>query len=206
MKIDKSKMTPAEKAMLEEFEKKYGSEAPETVPTAAPSAEDIVNKALENLGIKKSQEKPEKTDDIYKGMSDEAKKELEDLKKYKQEKEDAELRSVAKSYECIGQTEEALFHVLKSLKETSEEAYKLMIKSLDSQKDAFEKSGLFSEIGKSSHQYSTASGEVAAIEKRAEDIAKGLMEKDSSLNYYEAMAQAWNTPGLLAQYDEVAGY
>lgn len=183
MKIDKSKLTPAEKAFLEEIEKRYGTDdgqpsAPvqNPAPAATQTTEEMVAKALQNLGIKpdRQEQTPPAEEGIYKGMSPEAKAELEALKKFKQDTEDAELHNVAKRYEVLGQKEDDLFPVLKSLKASSVDAYNMMVKSLDSQKEAVEKSGLFTEIGKSGHGAAApeGTGAWAQAEQRAAEIMK----------------------------------
>lgn len=184
MKIDKSKLTPAEKAFLEEIEKRYGTEDVQTTapaqnpaPAAVETTEETVAKALQKLGITvpaQQTQAPVAGEDIYKGMSVAAKKELEDLRKFRQDAEDKELHEVAKRYEILGRKDEELFPVLKSLKASSQEAYDLMVKSLDASKEAVEKSGAFTEIGKSGHGASApeGTGAWAQAEQRAAEIMK----------------------------------
>lgn len=183
MKIDKSKLTPAEKAFLEEIEKRYGTEdgstapAQNPAPAAAETTEETVAKALQKLGIAvpaQQTQAPAAGEDIYKGMSAEAKKELEDLRKFRQDAEEKELHEVAKRYEILGRKDEELFPILKSLKASSQEAYDLMVKSLDASKEAVEKSGAFTEIGKSGHGASApeGTGAWAQAEQRAAEIMK----------------------------------
>ena len=184
MKIDKSKLTPAEKAFLEEIEKRYGTEDGQTpapaqtpAPVAAETTEETVAKALQKLGIAVPAQQTQATaagEDIYKGMSAAAKQELEDLRKFRQDAEDKELHEVAKRYEILGRKDEELFPVLKSLKASSQEAYDMMVKSLDASKEAVEKSGAFTEIGKSGHGASApeGTGAWAQAEQRAAEIMK----------------------------------
>lgn len=183
MKIDKSKLTPAEKAFLEEIEKRYGTEdgstapAQNPAPAAAETTEETVAKALQKLGIAvpaQQTQAPAAGEDIYKGMSAEAKKELEDLRKFRQDAEEKELHEVAKRYEILGRKDEELFPILKSLKASSQEAYDLMVKSLDASKEAVEKSGAFTEIGKSGHGAAApeGTGAWAQAEQRAAEIMK----------------------------------
>lgn len=169
MKIDKSKMTPAEKAMLEEFEKRYGM-TEEAKPEDNATPAEGVTKAAQTTA------KTEETDDIYKGMSKAAKAELEALKKFREATEDRELHAIAKSYEIIGKKDEELFPVLKSLKAASEEAYNNMISTLDSAKAAVEKSGVFSEIGKSGSGIPKQGGVVKEVEAKAAELRKSKTE------------------------------
>ena len=68
---------------------------------------------------------------------------------------------------------------------------------------AVEKSGVFSEIGKSGN---SVSGENSA-QAKISGIAKGYMEKDTAMSYQEAVAKAWEDhPELLAEYDEQEGF
>ncbi|MCD8011640.1 MAG: hypothetical protein LUG99_00410 [Lachnospiraceae bacterium] len=195
MKIDKSKMTPAEKAILEEIEKRYGVDdgtategiasnpapaAPaELEPPAAMAPETAVEKALQTLGLNNqtSVKEPEAgtEDDIYKGLNPALKAEIEELRKFRELTEEKELHEVAKRYEIIGKKEEELYPVLKSMKAAGGTAYDDLVKILDETKATVEKSGVFSEIGKSGGHTSAedANGESWAIaETRAAEIMK----------------------------------
>lgn len=121
MNIDKSKLTPEERATFDAL--------------LAKSCGD-------------SQQQDEQ-DDIYKGLHPAVKAELEHLRKAVNAQEDRELAAVAKKYEVIGKKPEDLIPVLKSLKGTS--AYDEMISVMDAAVDAVEKSALFTEIGKTGH-------------------------------------------------------
>ena len=182
MKIDKSKLTEAERAFLDSIEKRYGADdgqpsAQVQVPSATQTTEEMVAKALQNLGITAPAQQSQSSvadEGIYKGMSAEAKKELEDLRKFRQDAEDKEILEVAKRYEILGRKEDELFPVLKSLKASSQDAYDMMVKSLDASKEAVEKSGLFTEVGKSGHGASApeGTGAWAQAEQRAAEIMK----------------------------------
>lgn len=121
MNIDKSKLTPEERATFDVLlAKSCGDSQPQDVQ-----------------------------DDIYKGLHPAVKAELEHLRKAVNAQEDRELAAVAKKYEVIGKKPEELIPVLKSLKGTS--AYDEMISVMDAAVDAVEKSALFTEIGKTGH-------------------------------------------------------
>ena len=93
--------------------------------------------------------------------------------------------------------------MLKSLKAAGGTAYSDMIAVLDQAVAAVEKSGVFSEIGKSGH----GSNAAGAAEAKIETIAKGYMEKDSSLDYTAAVAKAWeDNPELMSEYETEAGF
>ena len=206
MKIDKSKLTDAERAFLESIEKRCGVEEggdSGSGNTAAAPAEQTVTKS--------APEKPKETpagqgdgqDNIYKGLHPAVKAELESLKKFREDAEERELTEVAKRYEIIGKTEAELVSLFKNLRAAGSTAYNDMIAVLDQAVVTVEKSGAFSEIGKSGH----GSGAVGAAEAKVEAIAKGYMEKDSSLDYASAMAKAWeDNPELMAEYEAEAGF
>ncbi len=213
MKIDKSKLTDAERAFLESIEKRCGVEeggdsgsgntATAPAEQTPPPAEQTVTKSAQE----KSEETPagqeDGQDNIYKGLHPAVKAELESLKKFREDAEARELAEVAKKYAIIGKTETELVPLFKSLRAAGGTAYNDMIAVLDQAVATVEKSGAFSEIGKSGH----GSGAVGAAEAKVEAIAKGYMEKDSSLDYASAMAKAWeDNPELMAEYEAEAGF
>ena len=209
MKIDKSKLTDAERAFLESIEKRYGVEeggasgsgntAAAPVEQASAPAGQTVTKSVPE----KPQEAPagqeEGQDNIYKGLHPAVRAELEGLKKFREDAEVRELTEVAKRYAIIGKAEAELVPLFKNLRAAGGTAYNDMIAVLDQAVATVEKSGAFSEIGKSGH----GSGAVGAAEAKVEAIAKGYMEKDSSLDYTAAMAKAWEDhPELMDEYEE----
>lgn len=77
-----------------------------------------------------------------------------------------------------------------------------MIAVLNQAVETVEKSGVFSEIGKSGH----GSNENSA-EAKVSGIAKKYMDDDPALSYQDAVAKAWeNNPDLLDEYDEQEGF
>ena len=202
MKIDKSKLTDAEKAFLEDIEKRCGVEDDPNTSGNDPVVpqEPTVTKSVPQKSEEQDTEPGQS--DIYKGLHPAVAAELQSLKKFKEEAEDKELSAVAKKYAIIGKKEEELVPLLKSLKAAGGTAYNDMIAVLDQAVDTVEKSGAFSEIGKSGH----GSNENSA-EAKISGIAKGYVEKDPSLSYEQAIAKAWeNNPDLLAEYDEREGF
>ena len=110
---------------------------------------------------------------------------------------------MAKKYAIIGKQQDELVPLFKSLRAAGGTAYNDMIAVLDQAVAAVEKSGVFSEVGKSGH----GSSAVGAAEAKVEAIAKGYMEKDSSLDYASAMAKAWeDNPELMDEYEAEAGF
>lgn len=210
MKIDKSKMTPAERMFYEDIEKRYsvedGDNQGEGNPAPAPAEPATETGVTKSVPQANTETAPEGSDDaqdnIYKGLHPAVAAELTSLKKFKEEAEDRELAQVAKKYEVIGKKPEELVPMFKNLKAAGGTAYNDMIAILDQSVEAVEKSGAFSEIGKSGH----GSNENSA-EAKADTIAKKFMEEDPTLSYQQAMAKAWeNNPELLAEYDEQEGF
>ncbi len=216
MKIDKSKLTDAERVFLENIEKRYGvDEGDNTVDGGASvPLEQLLPPASTEPTVVKSVIQPvpnvvasvvqtEEPDSIYKGLHPAVRAELESLKKFREDAEARELTEVAKRYVIIGKKEEELVPLLKSLKAAGGTAYSDMIAVLDQAVAAVEKSGVFSEIGKSGH----GSNAAGAAEAKIETIAKGYMEKDSSLDYTAAVAKAWeDNPELMSEYETEAGF
>lgn len=216
-KIDKSKMSPEDRAAYEDILKKYGieeEEEPVVKSTVKPGdnkegeeEEDDLDKGCGKQTTKKSisgQAEPE--EDIYKGLHPAVKAEIEALRKYRETAENREFMEAAKKYEVIGKKAEELAPVLKSLKAAGGTAYDDMISTLDSMVAMAENSGIFSEIGKSGHG-SHSDVTKGKTEAQVESIAKGYMEKDPGMSYTEAVAKAWESnPDLLASYDEEAGF
>ena len=211
MRIDKSKMTEAERAFLDSIEKRYGVEEETQVPPAEVNKADTKGKKTEEEEeevdgkktppVKKSAEADET--DIYKGLHPAVAAEMKELRKFYQAAEERELSQVAKKYEIIGKKGEELVPLLKSLKDAGGTAYQDMITILDQTLETVEKSGVFAEIGKSGHRGSGTNSAEAKIGV----IAKGYMEKDPTMSYDAAVAKAWeDNLDILDEYDEEAGF
>lgn len=216
MKIDKSKLTAAEKAFLEDIEKRCGTEdgavtdnGGTDVPAEQgqnPAEATVTKSALETA---KETNEQQTGDNIYKGLHPAVAAELEGLKKFREQAEEKELAEIAGKYEIIGKKKEELVPVLKNLKAAGGTAYDDMIAILDQTVDTVEKSGIFSEIGKSGGNYGNVllDKKDTEAETKAENIAKGYMEKDPSMNYTKALAKAWeDNPDLIDEYEEQAGF
>ena len=209
MKIDKSKLTDAERAFLESIEKRCGTGdedvarngGSESAPAIAPG-EPKVTKSV-TYPTAEAAAPTEEADSIYKGLHPDVRAELEGLKKFREDAEARELAGVAKKYAIIGKKEEELVPLFKSLKAAGGSAYNDMIAILDQAVATVEKSGAFSEIGKSGHGFGTP----GTVETKIEAIAKGYMEKDTSLDHTSAVAKAWeDNPDLMEEYEAEAGF
>jgi len=189
MKIDKSKLTPEELAALEAIEKKAGIQE-DTTPPAATGTDPVAKGAATEPAANNNE--PE---DIYKGLHPAIKAELESLRKTAEKLEDRELTEIAKKYEIIGKKPEDLVPLFKSLKAAGGNAYDQMIAVLDASVEAFEKSGIFNEVGKKGSGTADA---WTLIEKHADEIQKSM----PTLSRTQAIEKACDQhPELVAEYE-----
>lgn len=186
MKIDKSKLTPEEVAQYDAIIAKAGIQE-----DPAPATDPVdKNKTTEPAGNEPA------GDDIYKGLHPAVAAELKELRKRADEAEDRELQSVAKKYEILGKKPEELAKTLKTLKAAGGTAYDDMIGVLDQSLATVEKSGAFSEVGKS------GSGQPDAwtqIEKHADEIMKAAPTMTRAQAIDKACEQH---PELVADYEQ----
>ena len=200
MKIDKSKLSPEQLAQLEEIEKVAGIQE-ETEPAAGGVAKSTEPAATEPAAPAATEPapatEPAGNEDIYKGLHPAVAAELKALRKRADEAEDRELAEVAKKYEIIGKKPEELVPLFKSLKAAGGSAYDDMIGVLDASLATVEKSGAFSEIGKSTG--GTQPDAWAQIEKHAEAIQKSA----PTLTWNQAVDKACEQhPDLVAEYEK----
>lgn len=197
MKIDKSKMTEAERAFLESIEKWYGTEEdnpPAEPPITEPSVptEPTVTKSVTQPQPQEPPiqqiSTPNEPDDIYKGLHPAVAAELEEFKKFRQVAEEKELADIAKKYAIIGKKEEELVPLFKSLKAAGGTAYNDMIAVLDQAVDTVEKSGAFSEIGKSGGYSSSVEGGAWA---EANAKAAEIMKSKTGLSSAQALDEVF---------------
>lgn len=110
-----------------------------------------------------------------------------------------EFTDIAKKYAPLGEKEDELASVLYDMKKSNEANYDAYIKVLDKSLGLVEKSGIFTEIGKSSGAYESGNGTIGKVEAIASDI----MKNDPSLSREMAIAKAWEqNPELIAEYDK----
>lgn len=201
MKIDKSKMTPAERAFYEEIEKRYGeAEAPGTPAgqTPPPADNPPAPAAPADGGT------PAPTADVTKGLKTNTDPapidprvlaELDSLRKFRESYEDRELHDVAKRYTLIGKKEDELFPVLKSMKAAGGTAYDTYVAALDEAVKFAESSGTFKEIGK-------RGGEAPDAWARAEAKAAEIM-KSKNVTKAQAIDEVLlNDPALRAECEK----
>lgn len=209
--VDVSKMTPSEKLFYEDIVKRYSMEetpAEATDPvTKADNDEDEDD--MEKCGgkTKKSAEtapadvakSAEEHEDIYKGLHPLVAEELKRLRKRADDEDAKALTEVAKRYEIIGKKPEELVPVLKALKAAGGSAYDDMISVLDASVEAVNKSGVFSEIGKSG---SYGSGEETAAWAKIEKKADEIQAANPNMGRYQAIDMAcMQNPSLVHDYE-----
>lgn len=117
------------------------------------------------------------------------------MKKFREAAEEKELAEVAKKYEIIGKKKEELVPLFKSLKSVGGTAFNDMIAVLDQTVETVEKSGIFSEIGKSGHGGSTEGGAWAEAETKAVE----LMKSRAGLTKAQALDEVFMTDPALAE-------
>ena len=176
MKIDKSKMTAAERAFFEEIEKRYSaSEGADTppAPVVQKSAAEVLKEVMPEFAAM-----------------------LENVQKRMDKQEDDEIMQIAKRYELLGKKPEELAPVLKSTKAANEDAYNQIITALDAALDIAKRSGMFDEIGVSSNGGATDAE--ARIEKRVSEIRKAHPE----MSVFVARDMAFQeNPELIAEFE-----
>lgn len=184
MNLDTSKMTPEDKATYDELAKRYAVTEPAAPAAPAATTEPTV------------QQQPE-TDDVFKGLHPAVKAELESLRKFREDSEMRELTEVAKKYTLLGKKPEELAPVLKSLRDAGGSAYSDMISILDSNLEAVEKSGVFSEVGKRGN--SLTDDPWGKIEAAAQEI----MKSNTNMRWPDAVDAACNKhPELVEAYEK----
>ena len=110
-----------------------------------------------------------------------------------------EFTDIAKKYAPLGEKEDELAERLYDMKKSNEANYEAYVAVLDKSLGLVEKSGLFTEIGKSSGAYGMASGAA----NRVEAIADEIMKSNPEMTRTHAIAKAWEDhPELIAEYDK----
>lgn len=173
MNINKGAMSAEDKAAYEAIVKKCGVEdadAAEQVAKAQAAAKEQID-----------------------ALNDVVKKLTERIEAQAEAARDAEMLTIAKKYELLGQKPEELAKVLKSL---PDEARAAMLATMDTALKATEQSGIFSEIGK---RGTAPNGDAwAAIEKRAAELRKA----DTALTREQSIVKACDEkPELVAEYE-----
>lgn len=184
MKIDKSRFTAEELEMYNDLIAKGLVEDEEEEYVPAPKKK--------KAPVEKEDE-VEKSDDVMKALK-EAQEEMAELKKSMEMKE---LTNIAKKYTVLGKKEDELAQTLYSMKKSGQDVYDSYIAVLDQSVDMVEKSGMFTEIGKSSRNMGGGNAE-----SRIDSIATEIQKADPSMSRVEAIAKAWEQhPELVEEYE-----
>ena len=142
--------------------------------------------------------KKAEVEDMEKSASPEIKAALERMESLAKSIEMKEFTEIAKKYAPLGEKEDELARRLYDMKKSNESNYNDYVAILDKSLGLVEKSGLFTEVGKSFSNGNTAGGTVAKVEAAANDI----MKSDSSLTREEAIAKAWiDHPEFVREYE-----
>ena len=189
MKIYKSNFSAEELAQWEALVAK-GAVAPE-------EAQEEMEGYEPEFPPKKPAKKAE-VEDMEKSASPEIKAALEELQELKKSIEMKDMTEIAKKYAPLGKNESELAQRLYDMKKSSPANYEAYVAILDESLGMVEKSGLFTEVGKSAGGFSTAGGAVAKVEAAANEI----MKSDATLSRDEAIAKAWiDHPEFVREYD-----
>lgn len=195
MKIDKSRFTPDElttyKALIAKAvvpdDEAMEDEKPDFPPRRRVAEEEVAveEEETEKCATRKS------ADPVLAAA-------LERMERLEKSMEMKEYTEIAKRYAALGEDEEELAHILYDMHKSDPDNYAAYIKILDKSLSMVEKSGLFSEIGKSAGGYSSAGGTVEKVNQ----IAGEIMKSDPNITREQAIAKAWTDhPELVADYD-----
>lgn len=166
MKIDKSKMSPEDIAALEAIEKKYSNE-----PQATELHPDV-KKALEDNAAAHAR-----------------------IAALEKSLEIKDLATVAKKYEVLGKDSNELAEKLYNLKKSGGTAFEDFTALLDEQMTLVEKSGIFTEIGKSA---TGDNGGLSIIDAAATEMRKS----NPGLDYSGSIVAAFRAdPAAYARYE-----
>lgn len=187
--LDTSALSAEDQAAFQALAQKcVEKKAPETTPPATePAAPPATEPAAEPA--KKSVETTpavEENPAVTKALAElaEAKKAYEDMVAKQAENE---MLEVAKKYSILGKKPEDLVGTLQTLKKSGDAAYNAYIEALDAQVDMVNKSGIFGEVGKSTH---VDVGAVDAAYAKTETLAKSIAT-EKGIPMAQAMVEVW---------------
>ena len=161
---------------------------------------DTCKEKQEKSADPEEEKEEEKVDIDDKDIPESVKKAIQKSEDFIARMEMQEMEEVAKKYEILGENTSELAKSLKEMKETNEPLFKSCIAMLDKQVSLINKSGLFTEIGKSGVQ-ADANGQESVAKARS--FATEIMKSNPALTYDQAMAKAWDEhPELMNDFDE----
>ena len=167
--------------------------------SVAPKVDPEENQEeMEGYEPKTPETKPTKkaeVEDMNKSASPEIAAALERMEALEKSFAMKEFTDIAKKYAPLGEKEDVLAQRLYDMKKSNPENYEAYVAILDKSLGLVEKSGLFTEVGKSFSSGTAGSSVQAKVEAKAQEIMK------SGVDYNTAIAKAWEDPALMAEYD-----
>ena len=207
LKIDKSKMTPEERAAYDEMIKKFAVEVDDepqgevqkaNTKKADPEEDEVIEEDEKKTKKSRSAEQDPSAEgvELLKGVISDLKNEIASLKDTALNNE---LMTVAKKYEPLGKKPEEIVDSLKKAKQAG--VYDELIDAYDSALAAQEASGIFGEIGKSRSGVQGSDG-AEAIAKANVKVAE-LMKSNPNLTEAQALDQVLlNDAELRKEFDQ----
>lgn len=196
LKIDKSLFSPEELAQYEALIAKASVPEEEEEEKFVPPSEPP-KKTKKQEPPETEEEEEEDPVSTQKSASPELTAALEELADLRKSFEMQEMTTIAKKYAPLGKKEDELAQTLYNMKKSNPANYEAYVAILDESLDMVNKSGLFTEIGKS---YKGGGGG-SAVEK-VEAAASELQKSDPTMSRATAIAKAWeNHPELADEYD-----
>lgn len=207
LKIDKSKMTPEERAAYDEMIKKFAVEVDDepqgevqkaNTKKADPEEDEVIEEDEKKTKKSRSAEQEPSAEgvELLKGVISDLKNEIASLKDTALTNE---LMTVAKKYEPLGKKPEEIVESLKKAKQAG--VYDELIDAYDSALSAQEASGIFGEIGKSRSGDQGAEG-AEAIAKANAKVAE-LRKSNPNLTEAQALDQVLlNDAELRKEFDQ----
>lgn len=204
IKIDKSVFTPEElktyqaliaKATVdpEAAEDEMEKERPDFPPKKKRVFEEEFREEEKDVDTEKCSTRKSASPELTAALS-----RLETLEKSLAMKE---MTDIAKKYAPLGEKEDELAETLYEMKKSNEANYEAYISVLDKSLDLVEKSGIFTEIGKSGAAYGASYG--TGTVGKIESIASEIQKSDANMSREMAIAKAWEQhPELIAEYEK----
>ena len=188
--LDTSALSAEDQAAFQALAQKcVEKKAPDTTPPATePAAPPATEPAAEptTKSVETTPATVEENPAVTKALAElaEAKKAYEDMVAKQAENE---MLEVAKKYSILGKKPEDLVGTLQALKKSGDAAYNAYIEALDAQVDMVNKSGIFGEVGKSTHADVGTYDEAYA---KTETLAKSIMT-EKGCTKEQAMIEVW---------------
>lgn len=191
-KIDKSRLTPEEQEQLEALMKKAEVEKDdpdEPENKFPPKKNPPANEPKEDEG----------DDEVKKAFQAEMEAMRKNMEALQKSNDMKEMHTIAKKYTLLGKKEDELAETLYKMKNYGEETFNEYISALDQNLALVEKSGLFTEIGKSGNAGAYVGTDA---ESKIEKAATELRKSNPDMSYFDSIEKAWEEhPELAAEYE-----